>query len=1334
MARFLRSVRLGCLLLLLAAGWTVSAWTRSTDLLSPDGLRAAYVVVETTPLTGAELLRARSRGEPQELSTSRLYVCDADGRRSREIACLPESIDSRVTWLDDGRLALWCTASHSFAVFSTTGQARAPLGLPEGVHVGEYAFSSDGQRLLFTGSVQYALDDQHDGLFLYDLTERQYRCLYEGETLGRPAWSPDERTAAITTPRAGQRYMLALVDVAGGTAVETNEDGYIARLAADGESLFYATLGHPFFRAGETRPAARSLGVLDPSRRTRRILAPPPPSSPDARGAQWYNVQHLSPSPDGKWIAYQRFGAIHRAAQDIERRVSELWVVAGDGSRWACVTTGVRQFAWTADSGALAVLHESGVKKYPLVRAAFTPIPSCDSYAGPVQFSAPKAAQFQRKPDAACDCTALLARHRAWLVQDPTAPESFRYVWHGDHQERTTWAAGIGMLVEAGATHPDGTWHGRLAEWIEPDFRASWRVAEDEQAAFPRDEPPEALAARVSQRRRGLAFRCAAMAWASATGEYVIRRVEGRPLEGKYILYVVPRRKSVRVEMPFFQQEDVRRFQLHVEVSSGEIVREVDYGPRSEPLLTLDFTQYASNGAGGAVPLHVQSRKSDGVTGELLARWFSQGAWMVDACSQERRQEHLTDIAVSLDERAKAQLERRGAEIRALADGAEPDRRISLETYAYQFGKYYSLAGRAGRVVFTLGPKSEIALRCEGDWRAGPLVCLLFGDNADFPIYAQEAQTTPGSASIQMDFSRQVWSRQIRRFHLSCGGRRVALATESAIHDIPAWSYSPGVHDVRMPSDSSAGMPVVRRVEISGEGEQRRIQLCSYSPTGSLNDDDLLAFVGFNAANQAVRAGHARAPFDNGGRHGDRARAEMLLPGGADFRDCAAWTLGGLPGGMSTYLGWRLRIVDTGEPRASLEELLDAEVPEAWKAGVLWLQRQYVERVGGHQMERGLDAITPHRERLRRLLATWSDPEVLGGCMLLLAPMVQPDEAERFRPFLAHESDYVKDAAAVAMAMLGDPAGVDRLPAIFQRSPSNSKSYSHPVDGYGQRLLRAECLEAMSRLATPEMVEFLGQRLIDVIDEARRTSSWGENAWNLARFLANTGRPEAGPWLIRVLDLRDDLDDAIAGGLASASREAWALEVFNAGIQRGRRHLIEAAPGDPALIPAVAQWLLSATGSESPKGEAVLLLSRMEDGKGLPKLQELFERCRGGDDVNLRLLLCRQLMQAGDLRAVEDGLNGIVDAARDSGGSRPYWPIWDLLNAALDEGRKPLPREMTAGIGRRLRSSDVIEVRVMLDMIEPMVVVPDELRPALRQLSDHADPDIAQRAQALAER
>ncbi len=1335
MSLFPRGSRLAaCLLSLLMA----PGWTRPTDLLSPRGLAAAYVVVESTPLIPDGFFLTHGRDERPETATSHLYVCEPDGRRSREIATLSERADAHVTWLDDARLAVWCNTSHHFAVFTANGEALAPIPLAQGVEVGEFEFSPDGTRVLIGGSITYALDDRHDGLLLYDLFRRELRLLWEGPKNGPAAWSPDGRTVALAVRCPGQKYRLALIDVADATFVQTSQQGHNPAWSPDGRRIAYSGAHRPFSYA-YNGPIAPRVGVLDVRDRMRAFASPLFTANSDPGGFAWSTAVDPHWSPDGRRIAYLRFGP--KGPDRRARSQRELWVASADGRQSGRVAGGVERFAWAPDGGALVVLIDGRVQSFPLAQPAAV---VADLSPASVEFAPPVSLQYERKPEGAYDAAAVLQHNRAWLTQDATAPESLAYLLRRGGEERTTWAEGIGLLVETRGKDYRGNWQGWKTAWTEPDFSASYRVADDGLAAFNEDKPAQELAGRIAERRRGLPFRCAAMAWASATDACVLRRVEGRPLENRVVLHLVPKRKPFRVETPFLG-EDVKRFELHLDTSSLCIVKEVDYGDGETPAVVLDFSQFSETGK-GVVPARIAATKGGQPAGELSTAWLPAGAWMIVSSSSEGRHADLrtvVELKAPLDERARTALKLRGAEIRALLGGAPPDRSIPLETCAYTFGKYYPIEG-GGRVFFTLGRRNDIVLRvAPAAGAGGTLVCALLGEGAGLPLCANQADLAPDGATIE--FSRSLWSRDIRSFHLSLSGRRVALATASAIREVPAWSFSPGLHRIQMPAEHG-GAPVAGNVELAADASGRRAVVRSYSPSGSLMEDDLVTVVLFNAANRAACAGRGWAPFARSTGHSDSASMELPLPGSADFGDCAAWTLGGRAGSQSVYISFRVQFMDDGEPRVSLEELLEADVPELRKLGVTCLQRAYL----GHFNDRHAREPQPawkgspeHRDRLLSAFSRSDDPAVLGGCILLLGPMGEPADTERFRRYLTHDDDFVKDAAAVGLALLGDAAGLDRLAAITERKRPEQKPSWEPDDWSGAHLLAEECTLALSRVSSAEAIDLLGKQLLQAIEDAGGRTRHDEGLARKARHLAAGGQPEAGPWLRKLLDATDKdrgLDDAVAQGLASASREAWALEVFKEAIGRGRASFASRAPGDPALIAVAADWLLSDSTDGGMKNATIGLLARMEGGAGMAKLQQAFDRYRSGDDRGLRLSLCTELLRAGDMCAVEDGLDAIVETARQQTGDARAarrgvdWPARQMLDAALDRNERKLPREVLAGMERRLRSADAVEVRAMLSALAVIMLVPDDLRPALRQLSSHSDEDIAKRAQALAER
>ena len=1277
-----------------------------TDFLSPDGARVAFA----SPEHGSN-----------RTGRSEIFVADLATGIPRRVLSLDEPTNPTVHWLDEHRLAVLCPNSNRFAVFTPEGEPRAPILLPRGCSVGDHAFSPGGRRLAIRGSLRLALDETINGLLLVDLARGDAEPIWADRVTGRVAWSPEGDRLAAGVRRPGRVYHLAFVDLEKRTLVESHEAGLGGAWSPDG--LRFAYCGAPGSMATGRGPAAERLGVLDATSAMRRFV-----DSADAgAGFTWNGVYQPQWSPDGRWIAYLRFGQKPGRGRGW---ANELWLITADGLWGGRVAEDVMHFAWTPDSSGLAWTDDARVRLSRVAEVDLRSATHAHGDIGKVAFEAPVPLEVDSLPTAEYDAAPVLARNRAWLVPDATDPASMSYLRRDENAERThayeervAWDAEIGMLLES-RSRRRGTWGPWGATWTGPDGAESIRVTADGLAAFPGGDKPETLRERIAEKRRGLPFRCGAMAWAADPGAFVIRQVEGRPLQGETVLHIVPRWDKPIVQTPY-SREEVERFELAVSNSDFRILRETDAADKVQ----LSFENYATLGD-GAAPMRVVTQRGKH-HGELLAN-VRNGAWMctasVDSTDATPSTREISELTLPLPDAARARLKRRGAEIRALLEAAPPDREVPVSVYPYRFGHYYAMEG--GRAYFTLHKERNVACVAEFDAPVrGPLVCVVFGEGARI-IAAGQAEVVPGSASAEIVFPRHrsyggIVSGDIRGFHLSLAGHEVRLATRSTVRKVPAWRFAPGARNVDFPPEGDG--PVVRHVDVT-TGMGAGILARTYSPSGGLLYDNRIVAVLWNDAGVALGASHEGASF-MGNHNLDFATAELPLP--PIPPSARGWfSLGGGGGGMATQLGVVVMFADAG-PGASMEELLDAEIPDLWGVGVRNLQRDLVDVFHATTVSRGDARILPQRARLRRVLGAVEDAETQAGCVTLLAPVVEAEDVQRLLPLLQSGNDGVKDAAAVALALARDRAGVDRLPEIAARPPGERDS--------GRFLLRHLAIQAMSGLTSEVGVAALGRALEKVLDEKQGAGDWRHETerHQLARALAETGQPSAGPWLLSAMRrcaTDTTLDAAIASGLASSSREAWAMEVFLVGVREGRGSFMSGTPGDPQLIPFTSKWLLEDSTEEERKLVALSLLGRIDDERGVPALRDAWDRYQQDGSAGLRVRIGTELLAHGDARGVERMLDEVVLAGKEGRG-REAMDLAQLIGRSWFYPRRRQPPEaLLSAVERRLGSSDANELCAILHVADELRVSNDGMRRAIRKLVDHPDPNVARLAERIADR
>ena len=273
-------------------------------------------------------------------------------------------------------------------------------------------FSPDGQRIVFVVTDPLKGEKRASHLWLYDRSASTARQLtYSSKSETFPRWSPDGKTLAFLSNRAGEQQQIYLLRMEGGEAKAVTEDkSSVSALAwsPDGRSIAYLA-PDPKSDAEEKKEKDKDdakvvdkddkqprLRLLDLSTNQSRALTPadwkfeeldwiPDGQSIVVRGTnrpasdQFVDGIYLVPlngaqkelraphgplgrvraSPNGKWISFL-------AARDDGPVPHDLWVMPADGGPARNVTAAaldraVEDYHWTRDNS-LAVLYAYGFR------------------------------------------------------------------------------------------------------------------------------------------------------------------------------------------------------------------------------------------------------------------------------------------------------------------------------------------------------------------------------------------------------------------------------------------------------------------------------------------------------------------------------------------------------------------------------------------------------------------------------------------------------------------------------------------------------------------------------------------------------------------------------------------------------------------------------------------------------------------------------------------------------------------------------------------------------------------------------------------------------------
>jgi hypothetical protein len=220
----------------------------------------------------------------------------------------------------------------------------------------------------------------------------------------------------------------------------------------------------------------------------------------------------------------------------------------------------------------------------------------------------------------------------------------------------------------------------------------------------------------------------------------------------------------------------------------------------------------------------------------------------------------------------------------------------------------------------------------------------------------------------------------------------------------------------------------------------------------------------------------------------------------------------------------------------SLSQALSADDPACWTVGVERIASQLTDKVvkgtyleDDRARERLVeirrtpgDILKPHLPLLARIIENGAQPPLEAEICRLIGHAREKQYAHALRPLLSHNDARVQDSVAVALGLLGERSGYERLKLILQREVPERKERTRAYRTHDR--LELDAILALAILGDDASVDTLGTVLMEdlhglrvVINEKGRKSLIGRarRAQRITRVIPWIENPRSAVWLLR---------------------------------------------------------------------------------------------------------------------------------------------------------------------------------------------------------------------------
>lgn len=689
------------------------------------------------------------------------------------------------------------------------------------------------------------------------------------------------------------------------------------------------------------------------------------------------------------------------------------------------------------------------------------------------------------------------------------------------------------------------------------------------------------------------------------------------------------------------------------------------------------------------------------------------------------------------------------------ADAAMATR--TVQTLPFRLGWPVTIG--AAEVVFTLNSAEQLLLRCTadaGEVDAGQPVTVLLLDNENRLVQAGHAElaANDGKLAAEIPFGHSYALNDVARFVVAGLGDvsglagaevrpfRVVAPTDGAeptrVRGIADASGKTQLIDVAVrPSD--AGQPVVAVHFASSDGP-REFQLdasvAAFDPSGRL-------------VAASSKPGILRV-------EGDFVEDtwELTLPASLNADDIGAVAVGlarGHTTSMPFSVNWMM-FVDLPSP-FSLDVRLQATDPACWPAALQMLEKELAETLDHGLLGRMYDwrkqqdkhvtpaiVLRPRVDRLLEIGEAASEPATLARVIRLLGFATDPRAVVSARRLLEHDDAGVRDAAAIALGLLGRDTGLAQIDEILERAEPSREDAGWRQNSY----VRRDALIALATIRSDASIPAVEKWLRAYIDgsEAVARERGGHQlagtayqAGQLAQLLGRLPDPRYLPMLAAALERveRTELPKTPA-------REELLESILNYG--PAAREFIEprVRRGDPDVIYVVSKSrdesyvgpvgaMLETSTDLRPWYSAIQYLWDRESTEAVDALRRAHERGvpEGDGQEATRLQLAAALAYRGDVRGMPAAFDVLVRLAEpgeppEDKKARRDWEraIDRRRDNALDVFDRAPTAAVTEFLAANAGAMDDATRLALLAVLEQMHAIPAAVRPRVEQWAKDA--------------
>jgi hypothetical protein len=452
-----------------------------------------------------------------------------------------------------------------------------------------------------------------------------------------------------------------------------------------------------------------------------------------------------------------------------------------------------------------------------------------------------------------------------------------------------------------------------------------------------------------------------------------------------------------------------------------------------------------------------------------------------------------------------------------------------------------------------------------------------------------------------------------------------------------------------------------------------------------------------------------------------------------------------------------------------LDVLLAAHDAGCWQVAMgqlneqLDIEEEFFEdlRDRARLAERGrtrAQVLRPHTAQLARIVQAAEDPAVLAAAARLLGHAGDAAHVGVIRPLVDHEQSQVADAAAAAVAMLGQRDGFQRLAAIFDRSqPSWEENREARI---ASDRLETDALIGLACLGDDASVDLLGKTLLeDLRGLTVKTNDKGREYLDgrprrterITSLLGLCDNARAVRWLMEATRFYEEHEDVsrLADRLslvqALLEYEEQTRELIAEQIAAADFSYIRAFKSnghyDPYYVPAVHKMMLIEDKTAWTAHQGVTYLWNVGTPEALAVLQDAHAKQIHKDDARMTMRLCEALADLGDDRGLANAYEALVEIAVDTEppADKDEKRVWEDRREWLEEGAEDiLARVERSSIEEFVKSHRNVrksaERKALIEFLWQLPETPEFIQPTLRQWKSANDSEIAEQAARLLER